>query len=545
MHKHYLAKFITHLNVTLVATFFISSNIAAKEYIVKIRHSLDKYELENFNKTSAAPFKIADVEEELDLIKIDGRKFTTVVDAQAALADYFDAEYVVENAQLYAFANPTDPQRGSQWALDVVKANEAWDISWGSHEVVVAVIDTGIDMNHEDLRANKWVNSDEVANNNIDDDKNGYVDDINGWDFKAEDKNPTDETGIQNPGHGTHCAGIIGAACNNSVGICGMSPTVSLMALRFLGADGSGDLFASVKAIQYAAANGAHVISASWGAAIPQSGAQPIIDAIKAAEDKGVIFVAAAGNDGKSNDSKSVFPANAQTPNMISVAASNSSDQKPSWSNFGRKVDIASPGENILSTVPGDYKELSGTSMATPLVAGLVALMKSIDISISGAVARSILQTTGKDVAIETESKRRVSAPDALKAVKNKQLTVVPATHTLEPNGQADFAAWGGSAPYTFKSLQPNIATIDDKGHLQAVGEGDVTVEVTDALGNKAASVSVKITKDAPKESSCPLPNEFLCMILCGIRPDLPWCDGSGLPEFPGWPGLPEESSAF
>ncbi len=530
--------------IILVASLcFCSGSLSAKEYIVKLKSDIAKCDLDNFNASSNLPFKVKDVEEDLRMIKVDAAKFLSDVDAVSELTNQFDAEYVVENVLLHAFANPNDPKRSQQWALDVIKANDAWDISWGSHEIVVAVIDTGIDLSHEDLQANKWVNSKEVAGNGVDDDNNGYVDDINGWDFKDNDKTPNDETGAQNPGHGTHCAGIIGAACNNSVGVCGISPTVSLMALRFLGSDGSGDLFASVKAIEYAAKNGAHVISASWGATIPQSGAQPIIDAIKAAEEKGVIFVAAAGNDGKSNDKAGVFPANAQTPNMISVAASNSSDQKPAWSNYGRKVDIASPGENILSTIPGSYKELSGTSMATPLVSGLIALMKSVDVSISGAVARSILQTTGKPVSIETSSNRRISAPDALNAVKNKQLTVVPAAHTIDANGQFDFSAWGGSGSYKFKSLNPDIATITEAGHLTAVGQGDVTIEVTDASGNTARSVSIKVATGAPPaESSCPLQNELLCVLLCAIKPDLPWCqDLPGLPPgLPGLPGMPE-----
>lgn len=423
----------------------------------------------------------------------------------------------------------------------MVKANDAWEISWGDRKVVVAVVDTGMDLEHEDLIANKWTNSGEIAGNKVDDDNNGYVDDIHGWDFNANDGHPHDETGAANPGHGTHCAGIVGAACNNNVGTCGMSPVVSLMALRFLGSDGSGDLFASVKAIDYAAKNGAHVISASWGASVPRATAQPIIDAIKAAEEKGVIFVAAAGNDGKSNDNRDVYPANAQTPNMISVAASNSSDQKPAWSNFGRKVDIASPGEGILSTIPGDYRELSGTSMATPLVAGVVALMKSIDDKLSGAEALSVMQSTGKEVAIETESNRRVDAAEAVKAVKERRLTVVPAAHTLEPNGQADFRAWGGTGPYTFASLNPDIATIDEKGHMTAKALGDVVVEITDSLGNKAKSVSIKVGAAPPSDATCPLPNQMFCDILCGIIPELPWCSGGSGPGLP----LPELPPIF
>lgn len=524
---------------TMIIAIILCANPGwAKEYIVKLKYDVNDFDLRSFNTAADPTYKITDVEYNLNLVKVDLSDGESDRDAIADLTKYLDAEYVVENVKLHAFYSPNDPRYGDQWSLSKVQAAAAWDISLGNEAVTVAVIDTGV-ASHEDLRENFWINDGEIAGNQIDDDNNGFVDDVNGWDFFGNDKDPNDETGAQNPGHGTHCAGIIGATCGNSLGVCGISPKLSLMALRFLGSDGSGDLFNAVKAIEYAANNGAHIISASWGATIPQQGAQPIIDAIQKAEEKGVIFVAAAGNEGSSNDTRSVYPANAQTPNMISVAASNNSDQKPSWSNFGRKVDIASPGENILSTIPGDYKELSGTSMATPLVAGLVALMKSIDISLTGAVARSILQSTGDNVTIDTASKKRVNANAALEAVRDHKLTVVPATLTLPLTQTHTVAAWGGTPPYRFQSLQPAIATITEEGVLTAVSEGDVTIEVIDSTGAKASSVSFKIgTPPSSGGSPCPLPNEMLCAILCAVNPEFPWCSDS--PGLPGLPGLPE-----
>lgn len=508
----------------------------AKEYIIKPKTDLKDYDFERINSFSSS-FKVQDSVDGLNLIKVDVPNNELRIVSE--LADYFDAEYVVENVRLHAFTDGKDPRRDEQWALEKIQAEGAWAQAQGSHDIVVAVIDTGVDLDHEDLNENAWVNSDEIAGNNVDDDKNGYIDDVNGWDFKGNDNDPNDETSVQNPGHGTHCAGIIGAPCGNDVGICGISPTVSLMALRFLGSDGSGDLFGAVKAIEYAGNNGAHVISASWGAPMPAVGAQPIIDAIKAAEAKGSIFVAAAGNEGSSNDSTAIYPANAGTPNMISVAASGQNDEKPSWSNYGRKVDLASPGEDILSTVPGGYEEHSGTSMAAPLVSGLVALLKSLDVTLTGAQARSILQSTGKEVNIETASKRRIDAQSAVEAVINKTLTVVPATANFAVKDEYDFSAWGGNGPYRFTSLNPEIATIDEKGHLVAVAEGEVVIEVVDADDNKARSVSIKIGGTAPPaDSNCPLQNEMICMIACVIYPEFPWCaGGGGLP--PGLPGLP------
>lgn len=521
-----------------IAVFLVAFPVASKEYVVKVKNNPQKYNLSSLAYDSQNSFKVMDTADDLNLIKVDG-----VDDEQIAtqkLSKYFDAEYVVENVKMHAFIDDSDPRRSEQWALDMVKANEAWGLSFGKSSVVVAVIDTGIGLNHEDLKANLWVNTKEIPNNNIDDDNNGYIDDINGWDFHGKDKDPTDETGPRNPGHGTHCAGIIGADCGNELGVCGISPSVSLMALRFLGKDGSGDLFASTKAVEYAVNNGAHIISASWGANIPESTAKPIIEAIAKAEEKGVIFVAAAANDGKSNDKANVYPANAQTPHMISVAASNSSDAKPTWSNYGRKVDIAAPGADILSTIPGGYQKLSGTSMATPMVSGIVALMKSIDINLTGAQARSILQSTGADVNIETASNKRVDAHKALQAVANKELTVVPAAKTFKVNDEFSFSAFGGVAPYKFKSLNPDIASIDENGRLVAKAKGDAVIELSDAAGNFAKTVSIRVGEGSGGGGggggeACPMQDPFMCSIMCLINPQLPWCGegGGGLPELP------------
>lgn len=521
---------IRSLAIIFTVLLLLANQATAKEYVVKLKNHTR-------HVTSNHAYEVVGVQEGLKLIKVEADDTVDETEQKALLSKYFDAEYVVENVRFHAFIDDSDPKRREQWALNIVNAKKAWDISAGSASVVVAVIDTGVSLKHEDLKDNLWVNQDEIPNNNIDDDHNGYIDDINGWDFHAQDSDPNDETSIQNPGHGTHCSGIIGASCGNGVGICGISPEVSIMALRFLGSDGSGDLFASTQAIEYAVKNGAHIISASWGANIPMASAQPIIDAIKMAEEKGVIFIAAASNDGQSNDHESIYPANAQTPNMISVAASDSSDQKPSWSNYGRKVDLAAPGADILSTIPNGYSKLSGTSMATPLVAGIVALMKAVDKSLSGAQARSILQSSGTSVSIDTASNRRVDAHKALDFVKNRTLTLVPAAHTLKVNDQFAFSAWGGVGPYKFVSQNPSVATIDESGKLVAKAIGDVTIEVSDSLGAKASSVSIKIGDGSDGGGgggggigSCPINNPVLCLILCTINPDLPWCKDLPLP---------------
>lgn len=162
--------------------------------------------------------------------------------------------------------------------------------------------------------------------------------------------------------------------------------------------------------------------------------------------------------------------------------------------------------------------------MATPLIAGIVALMKSVDISLTGSQARSIIQSTGDVVAIETESSRRVNAAHAVDAVRKKSLILVPATATFEPGSTATFSAWGGVAPYRFSSQNTDIATIDTNGNFSAIAEGDVVIEVIDAAQNQATSISIRVQKAKPAQETCPINNEFLCMILCAIKPDLPWC---------------------
>ncbi|MEZ4872532.1 MAG: S8 family serine peptidase [Bdellovibrionales bacterium] len=193
--------------------------------------------------------------------------------------------------------------------------------------------------------------------------------------------------------------------------------------------------------MDYAIEKGVDVISASWGATISAAQAKPLIEAVQRASDAGVIFVAAAANDGRNNDATDVFPANAEFANTISVAASGSNDQKPQWSNYGRRtVHLASPGLDIMSTLPNNrYDNLSGTSMATPLVAGLVALLKSQNPELTGQDARALLQTTGAKVSIETACNCRIDAGEAMSALVEKRMFISPAAMTLSPSDSAQF----------------------------------------------------------------------------------------------------------
>jgi len=321
----------------------------------------------------------------------------------------------------------SDPLFSKQWGMVSVDASGVWKKTPAGDEIVVAVTDSGVDYNHQDLIANMWRNPKEIPDDGIDNDGNGYVDDIVGWDFASDDNKPYDLTLslmdilLQggNPGHGTHVAGCIGASLNNKLGIVGLAPKVKIMALRFISENGQGGTAEAIAAIDYAANNGAHIINASWGG--ESDGAQEedtlLKEAIERAGKKGVLFVAAAGNGrmneegGASgfdidNDPNPVFPAGYALDNVFSVAALNSENDLAQFSNWGEKsVRLGAPGVKILSTVPGDkYQDTiinlgsvmvtwDGTSMAAPHVAGAAAALWSLDPKATAqSIAKRVLE---------------------------------------------------------------------------------------------------------------------------------------------------------
>jgi subtilisin family serine protease len=295
---------------------------------------------------------------------------------------------------------PSDPEFNQLWGLNNtgqtggtsdadIDAAEAWDVQKGSKNVVVAVIDSGVDYKHQDLTPNIWKNTGETAGDGIDNDGNGYKDDVRGYDFINKDNDPMDDNS-----HGTHVAGTIGAVGNNKIGVVGVSQNVSIMPLKAFGSNGRSSIDSITKAINYATQNGAKVINASFGDFVGSSAWK---DAIADANKKGVLFVAAAGNQGKNNDNDPYYPANYDLPNIITVAATNDRDQLARFSNYGKtSVDLGSPGENILSTVPGNqYGLQSGTSMAAPHVAGAAALLLAQNPKLSVTQLKdSLMKTT-------------------------------------------------------------------------------------------------------------------------------------------------------
>jgi subtilisin family serine protease len=262
-----------------------------------------------------------------------------------------------------------------------IDAPEAWDVSTGSRDIVVGIIDTGVDYSHPDIAPNYWQNPGETGlddagadktTNGIDDDGNGYIDDFRGWDFVNNDNDPMDDNN-----HGTHCAGTIGGNGNDGVGVVGVNWQVSIVGIKFLSGSGSGSLEDAVKAIEYATSLKIDLTSNSWGGG---GFSETMNAALTAAQEADVLFVAAAGNSSANNDTNPHYPSSYAHDIVLAVAATDHNDQLASFSCYGAtSVDVAAPGVDILSSVPGNqYDSYSGTSMATPHVSGVAALVKSV-----------------------------------------------------------------------------------------------------------------------------------------------------------------------
>jgi hypothetical protein len=324
------------------------------------------------------------IEEELE--SIDGAVITTrgnrtteqVADRleRSEIVEFVEPNYIVRASKV-----PNDLAFGRLWGLRNtgqlsgtpgadINAVAAWDTLTGS-DATVAILDTGIDYRHPDLDGNIWTNQGEVPDG-ADNDNNGFDDDLRGIDLVSGDSDPLDDSS-----HGTHVAGIAGAEGNNVIGTVGVNWKLRLMALKFLDDQGEGSTADAAEAIGYAVSQGAQVINASWGG---PAFSQTLYHSISQAGDQGVLFVAAAGNEGENADSSPEYPAAFDLPSLISVAASDPEDQLLYFSNYGRRtVDLAAPGEEIYSTanvrggVPS-YATYSGTSMAAPFVSGAAAL---------------------------------------------------------------------------------------------------------------------------------------------------------------------------
>src|SRR6266542_3346158 len=308
--------------------------------------------------------------------------------AQEAIADLLQSglvEYAEPDFQVSALAVPNDFRYndGSLWGLHNtgqfgglpgadIHAQDGWDIQNSAANIIVAVIDTGVRYTHEDLANNMWNNPGEIAGNGLDDDGDGYVDDVHGINAIANTGDPNDDHG-----HGTHVSGTVGAVGNNNVGVVGVAWRVQIMACKFLDSSGNGFISDAIKSMDYARSKGAKVVNASWGSISFTSSA--LHDAIDSLRQAGIIFAAAAGNSAANNDVRPLYPASYELDNIISVAATMRTDDLAFFSDYGATtVDLGAPGAAIFSCWNGsdnDYRYNDGTSMAAPHVAGTCALM--------------------------------------------------------------------------------------------------------------------------------------------------------------------------
>lgn len=314
-------------------------------------------------------------------------------------------EYVEPDYQVSIASTPDDPRFDELWGLNNegqtggtadadIDAVEAWDISTGSRDVVVGVIDTGIDYSHSDLASNMWVNSSEIPGDGIDNDGNGFVDDVHGINAITNSGDPMDDEG-----HGTHVSGTIGASGNNATGVVGVNHEVSLVGCKFLDAAGNGSTSDAIKCIDYMvglknAGVNLRVLNNSWGGG---GYSQALADAIASSEAADLLFVAAAGNDTIDNDVNPHYPSNYENASVLSVASTDQTDNISWFSHYGlTSVDMGAPGSAILSTTPGEsYASYSGTSMATPHVAGAAALVLSINPELNTQELKELLMSSG------------------------------------------------------------------------------------------------------------------------------------------------------
>ena len=394
---------------------------------------------------------------------------------------------------------PNDPDLGRQYHLTQtsdadIDATEAWDLQTGN-SVIVAVIDSGVDYNHPDLQNNIWSNTAETPNNGIDDDNNGLVDDIRGWDFANNDNNPMDDNR-----HGTHVAGIIAAQGNNGIGGSGVAWAAKIMPLKFLALDGRGSTSSAIRAIQYASQMGAKIANNSWGGA---ANSLALRDAIIAANQAGMLFIAAAGNNttGVNNDTTPTYPANYPIANVLSVAATTNSDGLASFSNFGpRTVHVAAPGAGIYSTVPNrGYALLSGTSMAAPVVAGMAAILLAANPNLTVAQVKDAILTGADPIAglsTRVVTGGRVNLFRSVQAIGGgggatpQPVNVTPATGSSNVAGTVQFQVTGGTPPFTWSVTNTAVGTINTaSGLFTAVLAGSTNVVARDSVGVQGVAV--------------------------------------------------------
>lgn len=401
-----------------------------------------------------------------DIVVVKRPVFENVDSAIKALATNEMVEVAEPNYIYHASKMPNDPLMLHLWGLSNVgqkdsdgtpgvvgvdiDVEKAWEIETGSSQTVIAVIDTGVDYTHPDIIENLWTNEAE-ANGvaGVDDDNNGVIDDIHGFNAIDQSGNAMDDHG-----HGTHCAGTIAAKGNDGKGIVGVNWDAQIMAVKFLDQAGSGTLENAILAIDYATKMGASVMSNSWGGG---GMSQTLLEAIQRSNQAGALFVAAAGNDASNNDVSETFPANYAVENVISVAAINNVGDKAGFSNYGKRtVHMGAPGVNVFSSTAGDYDSWSGTSMATPHVAGVAALVWSHEPKMTALEIKQRLIATVRPLASLRGKTRTGGLVNAYNALTNTE--ALP-----DPNDPTNWSLAPAQAASASPYLKNTLETFDVK----------------------------------------------------------------------------------
>ncbi len=400
---------------------------------------------------------------------------------------------------------PNDPQLATQYALTKVEAAKAWDINKGNKKIIIAIVDSGVDIDHPDLAGNIWTNDDPV--NGVDDDRNGYVDDIHGWDFGGLSGTPDNDPTEDSPTHGTHVAGIASAVTNNAIGVAGLGYNCTIMPIKTSQHDiGDRTVAYGYAGILYAVENGADIINCSWGGYSYSKAAQEIIDY---AVSKGVVVIASAGNEA---ENISIYPG--AYKGVLSVGFTNSTDSRSSMSNYGLNVDVMAPGVNILNTWQDDtYTYLSGSSMASPLVAGLAGLVKEQFPGYSPLQISEQIRATCDDIDdlnsfyAKQLGKGRVNAYRALTETNAKSARISDISFTDEGNGNKVFEPGEivridvsfinyltplSGLSVTLSTSNPNVEITSASFSAGAIG-------MMKEISNSSAPFRFKVKESAPK----------------------------------------------
>ena len=401
-----------------------------------------------------------------------------------------DIETVQPNYYYHLLATPNDTQynAGGMYGLGKISAPAAWDLTTGSSAVVVADIDTGLRYTHEDIAANAWTNPGEINGNGVDDDGNGFVDDVYGYDFFYNDSNPIDDAG----GHGTHTAGTIGAVGNNARGVVGVNWNVKLMAIKIYspnGADSTSAMLVSaynyIRMMKNRGVN-IRVTNNSYGGCGEACGYdQATKDALDAMGNAGILNVFAAGNSGLNIETTPFYPASYTSPSVLSVASSTSTDARSGFSNFGIvSVDLAAPGSGVLSTYNSSdagYATLSGTSMATPHVAGAAALLSAYNPNLSTASLKATLMNTVDTLTQWNGVVKSGGRLNISRALQNQTVCTfnLSSNAITVPTKGGTFAVNVTAPQNCDASVKSNVKWIQVSSANNLSGTGDVTFRVT------------------------------------------------------------------